>query len=119
MNLKTDTKQGMKKIAVVSLTIAMMMVLLAMAGCASRDDDLVGRWVFEGNADWVTIFNEDGTGTHSQSWGYGTTFEWTTPGNSIRWDYPGRPAMDTPYRISDGALYITLEDGTTYRYLRD
>ena len=107
----------MKKLAAVFLAVIMMAVMLA--GCASRDEALVGRWVFELDPSWVTTFNADGSGTHAISWSYGTSFQWTTPGNNIRWNYPNHPRMDTPYRISGNALYITLGDGIVWRYVRD
>lgn len=103
----------------VLLVAVVAVMLLLMAGCTSRDDALVGQWVFPDDPAWVTVFNADGTGTHAISWGYGTTFEWSTPGNNIRWYYPGWPNMYTPYRIQGNALYITMADGTTFRYIRD
>ena len=110
----------MRKFITSLLAIAMIATVLLMAGCgANRDDALVGTWVWEDNPDWVTTFNEDGTGTHAISWGYGTSFEWTTPGNNIRWNYPGHRNMDTPYNISGNALYITDASGATFRYIRD
>jgi len=113
-----------KRIAALFLAIALMGAALTMvAGCTSRDADLVGTWVSADDPSWVTVFNEDGTGTHAQSWGFGTSFEWSTSGDSIRWDYPDFPRIDSPYRISGDALYITLEDEgggtTTFRYIRD
>ena len=104
------------------LAVAAIAVMLLMTGCVNRDDELVGRWVWEDNPIWVTTFNADGTGTHAISWGFGTTFQWTTPGNNIRWNYPNHPNMISPYRISGNALYITVEEGgsrITYRYIRD
>ena len=109
----------MKKFTIGLLAIAMITVMLLMMGCAGRDDELVGRWVFENDPAWVTTFNADGTGTHAISWGFGTTFQWTTPGNNIMWNYSGHPNMRTPYRISGNALYITMDDGTVFRYIRD
>ena len=119
MNLTNDKSKNMKRLIMLFLVVTMMAAVLLVAGCTSRDEDLVGRWVFEEDATWVTTFNEDGTGTHSQSWGFGTSFEWTTPGNNIRWSYTGHQDMETPYNISNDALYITMEDGTVFRYLRD
>ena len=101
------------------LAATCMAAALLAAGCANRDEDLVGRWVFEEIDGWVTTFYEDGTGAHSQSWGFGTSFEWATPGNYIVWSYPGHEDMETPYRIENDALYITMEDGTIFRYVRD
>ena len=107
----------LKKLAAALLAVLVMFVMLA--GCASRDEELVGIWVFEADSSWVTTFNADGTGTHALDWGYGTSFRWTTPSNNIRWNYPNHPNMDTPYRISGNALYITMADGTVFRYIRD
>ena len=84
------------------------------------ENPLVGRWVFEDDPNWVTTFNADGTGTHTISWGYGTTFRWSIwQNNTIRWNYTGYPMMVTPFRVSNNALYITVDDGTVYRYIRD
>ena len=83
------------------------------------DSELVGRWVFEVDPSWVTTFDADGSGTHAISWGYGYTFQWTILNDNIVWNYPGHPNMDTPFRIDGDALYITVADGTFYRYIRD
>ena len=119
MSEKHGRDFSMGKFATGLLAIVAIVVMLSMVGCTSRNDELVGRWIFEDDPAWVTTFNADGTGTHAQSWGYGTSFQWTTPGNNIRWNYPDYPNMDTPYRISGDALYITIDGGITYRYIRD
>jgi len=107
----------MKKIIILLLSVAFMFSLVACG--ANRDEELVGRWVFEDDSSFVTTFNEDGSGTHSISWGFGDTFEWSTRRDNLYWNYPGHERMYTPYRISGGALYLTLDDGTVFRYLRD
>jgi hypothetical protein len=117
--LKMSKSLSVRKLATGLFAIATIAVMLLMAGCSNRDDELVGRWVSADDPAWVTTFNADGTGTHTISWGYGTTFQWSTPNNNIRWNYPGHPNMDSPYRISGNALYITLDDGFTFRYIRD
>ena len=119
MSNKVSKRFRYRKFATGLLAIAAITVMLFTTGCASIDDELVGRWVFEADPSWVSTFNADGTGTHTQSWGYGTTFEWTTRGNNLRWSYPGYPNMNTPYRISGDALYITVDGGITYRYIRE
>jgi len=101
------------------LTVGMILAgAFMLSGCSSRDDALVGTWVWEDDSSWVTTFNADGTGTHAISWGYGTSFSWTTPGNNIRWNYSGHPNMDTTYRIPGNTLYITTQEGVTFRYIR-
>jgi len=107
----------MKKLIVLLLSVAFMLVLVACG--ANRDEELVGRWVYENDSDWVTTFNEDGSGTHSISWGEGDTFEWSTRRDNLYWSYPGHEDMYTPYRIAGGALYLYLDDGSYFRYLRD
>jgi ABC-type glycerol-3-phosphate transport system substrate-binding protein len=108
----------MKKLLILILSLVLALGLVA-CGNNSSDDELVGRWVSEYGSDWVTTFNADGTGSHSISWGYGTTFEWRTRGGNIRWSYSGHPDMDTPFEISEDTLYITVDDGTVFRYIRD
>ena len=108
----------LKKFVTAFLAIVLISTMFLMVGCG-RDEELVGRWAFEDDPAWVTTFEEDGTGSHTISWGFGTTFQWRTPGSSIRWSYPGHPDMDSPYRISGNALYITMDDGTVFRYIRD
>ena len=84
------------------------------------ENPLVGRWVFEDDPSWVTTFNADGSGIHTISWGYGYTFRWSLlQNNTIRWNYAGYPMMVTPFRMSNNALYITVDDGTEYRYIRE
>jgi len=108
----------MKKCLVLFAAVALIAGGLMLVGCSSRDSDLVGTWVFEDNATWVTTFNEDGTGTHAISWGYGTSFRWTTPGNDIMWNYSGHANMRSPYTINGDVLSITMDDGTVFRYIR-
>ena len=119
MNKKSSNNHVLKRLITGFLAIVLISTMFLMVGCGGRDDELVGRWAFEDDPAWITTFEEDGTGTHTISWGYGTEFRWRTPGNNIRWSYPGHPDMDSPYRISDDALYITLDDGTTFRYIRN
>ena len=110
----------MRKTARLLLTVAVIASLLLTTGCGdSRDDELVGRWVFELDSSWVTTFNADGTGVHALDWGYGTTFRWSTGGGNLTWNYPNHPDVYTPYRISGNALYLTMDDGTVFRYIRD
>jgi len=109
----------MKKVVTFLLAAMALTAVLLMTGCSSRDDDLVGRWVSDDNSAFVTTFNEDGSGTHAISWGWGTTFQWTTPGSDIMWNYSGHPNMRTGYRIDGDVLYITMGDGVIFRYLRD
>ena len=110
----------MKKTARLLLTVAMVAALLLMAGCGdNRDDELVGRWVFADDSSWVTTFNADGTGEHALDWGFGTTFRWSTSRGDLTWNYPNHPNVYTPYRISGNTLYLTMADGTVYRYIRN
>ena len=108
----------MKKLFVL-LLVAVLAVGSVACGGSDSDHEIVGRWVFEDDPSWVTTFNADGSGTHAISWNFGDTFNWSIRGSNIRWDYPGHPNMDTPFRISGDALYITTGDGVTFRYLRD
>lgn len=121
MSQKRNGKSNTRKLATGLPAFTMIIVMLLMVGCrAGRDNELVGRWVWEDNPDYVTTFEADGTGTHAISWGFGTTFQWTTLRNNIRWNYPGYPNMYTPFRISGDALYITVySPRITYRYIRD
>ena len=110
----------MKKFSALLLAILMISALFLVTGCGgNRDENLIGRWVFEDAPEWVTIFNEDGTGTHALDWGYGTSFRWSTSRDRINWNYSGHPRLYTIYNISGGALYITMDDGTVFRYIRD
>ena len=88
-------------------------------GAMEGNEALVGTWVFEDDDSWVTTFNEDGTGSHVQDWGFGTRFEWSTSGGDIMWNYPDHEELYTPFRIDGDVLSITMEDGTVFRYLRD
>ena len=114
-----QSKKSNKKIVKSLMTLVTLSFMVFLVACGGRNDELVGRWVFEADPSWVTTFNEDGSGTHAISWGYGTTFQWTTPNNNIRWNYPGHSNMDTPFRIDGNGLYITMADGTVFRYIRD
>jgi len=93
--------------------------LLVMSGCSSRDSDLVGVWAWDGDSSITTTFNADGTGTHSMNWtGFGTSFNWSTSGNNIIWNYPNQPRMRTEYNVSNDVWSFTMGDGTVFRYNR-
>jgi len=91
-----------------------------LSGCTSRDEGLVGVWYWSENPAYVTTFNADGTGTHARDWGfgYGTTFNWSTPGNDIIWNYPNHPNLRTPYTLSGDTLHMTLVGGTVTYHRR-
>ena len=86
---------------------------------ALGDESLAGTWIFEDDSSWVTIFSEDGTGSHTQDWGFGTRFEWSTSGGNINWNYPGHEELYTSYSIDGDVLSITMGDGSVFRYIRD
>ena len=108
----------MRKFLVLLVLIAMSAGMLLLTGCDSRDSDLVGTWQWDDNPAFVSVFNEDGTGSHALDWGFGTTFRWSTPGNRIVWNYPDHPNVYTNYSISGDVLNITMDDGTVLRYIR-
>ena len=83
------------------------------------DEALVGTWIFEDDASWITTFSEDGTGNHTQDWGFGTRFEWSTSGGVLNWNYPDHEELRTPYSIDGDVLSITMADGTVFRYILD
>jgi len=109
----------MKKLLMLLGAVAIFASLMFMTGCTRRDSGLVGSWTFEQDSQWVSTFNEDGSGSHTLSWGFGTTFTWSTSSNNIYWDYPGHARMYTVYSISGDVLTITMDDGTRFRYIRN
>jgi len=110
---------NVQKYLVFLAAIAIIAGLLALSGCARINPDLVGEWVYEADPSWKTTFNEDGTGTHTQSWGFGTTFTWLSSSRNLYWNYPGHQAMYTPYSISGNVLTITISNGSTFRYIKN
>ena len=100
------------------VTVVVVVIILIARGASIRDRDLVGRWVFEGNPNFVTTFNADGTGTHAISWGYGESFQWRVSRDSIIFRHEEQDIRFN-FRIDDGALYITDLYHQTFRYLRD
>ena len=107
-----------KKVCSWVLAFVAISVALFMTGCGGRDEELVGVWVWASDFRFETTFNADGSGSHTRTWGYGTRFDWTTPGNNITWNYSGHPNMRTPYRIDGNALYITMANGSVVLYYR-
>jgi len=110
----------MKKYLMVLAAVALIAGgLLLMSGCTSRDSELVGVWEWDFDSNFVTTFNEDGTGTHALDWGLGrgTTFTWSTSGNYIVMNYPNQPRMRYGYRISGDVLTFSFTDGDL-RYTR-
>ena len=109
----------MKKYFVLFAAIAMIAGVLLLTGCSSRDADLVGVWTWEEDSSFVTTFNEDGTGTHAIDWtGMGTTFNWSTSGGNINWNYPNHPRVISPYSVSGNVLTLTIEGMGDVRYVR-
>ncbi|MCL2203588.1 MAG: fimbrillin family protein [Defluviitaleaceae bacterium] len=109
----------MKKLFMVFVLVTMFAGILLLAGCSQSDSDLVGTWTWDEEASFVTTFNADGTGSHARTWGYGTTFTWTTSGKNIYWEYPNHPRMYTGFSITDDVLIIIMDDGTRFRYIRN
>ena len=103
------------------LVVAAGLVMLAGCGVGRVNEDLVGTWTLSTNPAYVTTFHADGTGTHTVSWGFGTTFNWGTRGNDIHWDYSGYRNMHTPFRLSNNNnhLYITVDGGEVFLYIRN
>jgi len=93
--------------------------ILMLSGCASRDNELVGIWSWDGDPSYVTTFYEDGTGTQAVDWGFGYTFNWSTSGSTLIWNYPSHSRLRSPYNISGNVLTITLDDGSLLRLIRD
>jgi len=108
----------MKKYLMALAAAIAFCAVLMLSGCGSRDEDLMGTWVFETNPAWVTTFEENGNGRHAISWGYGTTFTWTTSRGRIIWNYSGHPRMQTEYTINGDVLSITLEGSPVLRMIR-
>ena len=108
----------MRKILMILAAITLLAGALMFTGCSSRDEELVGTWVWELDSNFVTTFNDDGTGTHAITWGFGTTFDWSTSGRNIVWEYPGHDSLRTEYSISGDVLTITDADGTVFIYIR-
>ena len=108
----------MRKPVISLFAVTIVVSMLFLTGCDSIDENLVGRWTWDFDSQFVTTFNEDGTGSHTISWGYGYTFTWTTRGDNLLWDYPNHPGMQTPYRIQNDRLYLTMVDGTVFVYIR-
>lgn len=101
----------MRKLVILCVVIAMVGGAFLLTGCDSHDDDLVGVWTLEGIPGLESTFNADGTGHHVEDWGFGLTFEWSTSGTRLNWNYPGHARMITPYSISGDVLTLTLDDG--------
>jgi len=104
----------MKKYLAVLAAVALIAGgLLVMSGCSSRDAELVGTWEWDFDSNFVTTFNEDGTGTHAFDWGLGrgTTFNWSTSGSYIVMNYPDHPRMRYGYSISGNVLTFSFVDG--------
>ena len=103
----------------ISLTVAIIIAgTLVLSGCFSRDDALVGAWSWDGDPRYVTTFYEDGTGTQAVDWGFGYTFNWSTSGRTLIWNYPSHSRLRSPYSIYDNVLTITLDDGSLLRFIR-
>jgi len=109
----------MRRLFMLFGTIAMIVGLMILTGCTQRDSELVGSWTSEDNSQWVSTFNADGSGSHTISWGFGTTFTWSTSRNNIYWNYPGHDRLYTVYSISGDVLTITMADGVIFRYIRN
>jgi len=98
--------------------IAVIAGVLTLSGCSSRDDELVGAWSWDGDPSYVTTFYGDGTGTQAVDWGFGYTFNWSTSGSTLIWNYPSHSRLRSPYDIAGNVLTITLDDGSLLHFVR-
>ena len=76
----------MKRKLSVLIAVFMLMSIFTLAGCGGTeiDNNLVGQWAWEGDADFVYTFNSDGSGQRGGTF-YGVdTFTWGVSGDTLR-----------------------------------
>jgi len=83
-----------------------------------QNNALVGSWALDLEDTAITTLNADGTGHHTEDWGYGLTFRWATAGSSIIWYYPGHPNLFTGYILSGDVKSWTGADGLRFDFHR-
>jgi len=109
----------MKKYLMAFVAAAAFCAVLLLSGCASRDADLVGSWVWQDNPSFVTTFEESGDGNHTISWGQGTQFTWTTRGGNVYKRFDGsRDRYYLEYSVSGDNLTFYHNGQVLYRYVR-
>jgi len=109
----------------VSLLAILLVSLVVLVGCSGgNDEDLVGRWAWDGGASFVYTFNADGTGSRGFP-GVTETFSWSTSGSQLRINRDETPRGEIrnerwDYTIDGNRLTIESrqERGTTYTYIR-
>ncbi|MCL2364562.1 MAG: DUF5640 domain-containing protein [Defluviitaleaceae bacterium] len=107
-----------KYLMALAATIAFCAVLL-LSGCASRDEDLVGTWIWQDNPAYITTFEANGNGTNAITWGHGTEFTWTTRGNNIyKRFYGSRDRYYFEYSVNGDILNFYDEGVLVFRYVR-
>jgi len=111
----------MKKYVMALAAAVAFCAVLLLSGCASRDADLVGTWIWTDNPAFVTVFEENGNGTNSIAWNseIGTEFTWTTRGDNIyKRFYGSRDRFYFEYSVSGDTLHFYDEGVLIYRYVR-
>lgn len=108
----------------VVLGVFFLVGIFASAGESLSEQELIGRWNWDGDGRWHYIFNEDGTGTRSTQTFGRERFNWSISGNTLRIESPdnsnlqfGRRVERWTMRYRNGELRLSLE-GTRYYYSR-
>ena len=112
----------MKKVLAIFLVLLLLAGALAITGCgANRDRALVGTWIWDGDPEFVYIFNANGTGERGFP-GHETTFTWTTSDNILNFRFTNTSAdyaRRWDYTINGSIL--TIDSHTTqetFSYIR-
>ena len=110
----------MRKIAISILIATLLIVaLLALTGCGSKSNGIVGKWKYDG-ADYTYTFNDDGTGDYD-AFGTKMEFTYTIDGDKISILYTGNTApFETTYSIDGDTLNIVDSFGgdTLYKKVK-
>src|SRR5579884_2195646 len=66
------------------LAISFVLMVIALAGCASMTHPAAGTWSNSGMVQTTVVLNADGTGNYSLPIGGGHSIKWTEDGSTVK-----------------------------------
>jgi len=132
----TDAKQRMIFFVSCSAVLVLMLIVVLFLAHWARADrqvrldrrlalmrashPLVGTWAWEAGADYLYVFNSDGSGTRGAASFLIESFTWSPEADGHLVLVIGGRRGNWDYLIRDDALFLTSRDipGWTFRYIR-
>lgn len=112
-----------KKKRIISICMATLVMLLAIASCGKKED-ITGKWVYTeestGRTSTMELFS-DGTGTYIEDGWLSYSCEWSTENGRLKIEIDtgifGKISQAADYEL-DGDTLVLTDDGESFTYIR-